>query len=75
MNKTIKIVINAEIELPNKAEVIRFKDENGEEDDYIKFMGRLYRPFIDWFQYLPSHVTKETHKHSRAENPTLARAN
>jgi hypothetical protein len=62
MNKKITVVINMEIELPSKAEVIRFTDEEGEKGDYIKFMGRLFRPYIDWLQYFPSHVTKKIYR-------------
>jgi hypothetical protein len=59
MPKTIRVVVHAELELPDKAEVIRFRDEVGEESDYVKFMGRLFRPDIEWLQYFTSHITKK----------------
>ncbi|HXR03424.1 MAG TPA: hypothetical protein VN836_01815 [Verrucomicrobiae bacterium] len=62
MPKKIKVIVNVEIELPDKAEVIRFKDEEGDEGDYIKFMGRLFRPNIDWLQYYPSDFTKKLYR-------------
>ena len=46
MSKKIRVVIETIIELPDNAEVIRFTDEEGYAEDYIKFAGRLIRPDV-----------------------------
>lgn len=52
-------MVQAILELPDKAEVIRFKDEEGVESDHIKMLGKLFRPDIGWMQYTTSEMGKE----------------
>jgi len=51
MSKKIRVVVKTTLELPDKAEVIRFKDESGTTMDHIKFLGKLFCPDIRWLQY------------------------
>jgi hypothetical protein len=62
MPKTIKVVITTILELPSKAEVIRFKDEDGIETDHIKFLGKLFPPDVCWLQYNPAYVNQKKWK-------------
>ncbi|MEK9135502.1 MAG: hypothetical protein AAB393_00125 [Bacteroidota bacterium] len=64
MPKKIRIIIDATLELPDKAEVIRFKDEDGIVTDHIKFLGKLFRPDITWLQYHTSDLTKKKYPKS-----------
>jgi hypothetical protein len=59
MPKKIQVVIKATLELPDKAEVIRFKDEEGVTTDHIKFLGKLFCPEITWLQYYTSDLLKK----------------
>ena len=63
MDKKLKVVITGTLELPESAEVIRFKDEEGVESDHIKFGGMIIRPTIHWLQYMSSAISKKKYKH------------
>lgn len=63
MAKKIKVVVTATIELPDSAEVIQFKDEEGIKSDHIKFGGHLIRPDIAWMEYISSDVMKKQNDH------------
>jgi len=63
MAKKIKVVVTAMLELPDSAEVIRFRDEESVESDHIKFGGLIIRPDIGWMQYISSAVSKKKYKH------------
>lgn len=63
MPKTIKVVVTVTLELPDWAEVIRFKDEEGVESDHIKFAGMIIRPDIGWMQYMSFAMSKKKYKH------------
>ena len=67
MPKKIRVVVKATLELPDKAEVIQFKDESGTTMDHIKFMGKLFCPDIRWLQYYTSDllIKKYGKKHGR----------
>jgi hypothetical protein len=52
MSKIIKVVIQTQLELPNKAEIIRFTDEDEIATDHIKMAGKLFRPSVCWLQYM-----------------------
>jgi hypothetical protein len=62
MSKKIRVVIEMIIELPDNAEVIRFTDEEGYAEDYIKFAGKLIRPDVSWMEYLSSDLTAKKYK-------------
>jgi hypothetical protein len=50
MSKIIKVVIQTQIELPDKAEVISFTDEDRVTADHVKMLGKLFRPSVCWLQ-------------------------
>ena len=52
--KTFKLHLVAEVQLPSKAELIRFTDQGGGTTDHIKLGGRLLRPDLIWMEYVPS---------------------
>lgn len=67
MPKKIRVVIKTTLELPGKAEVIRFKDEGGTTMDHIKFLGKLFCPDIRWLQYYTTDLLLKKYgkKHGR----------
>ena len=67
MAKTIRIVIEGTIELPDSAEVIRFCDEGGLESDHIKFKGHIIRPNIGWLEYFSEAIMKKKYPHIPAD--------
>lgn len=59
MPKIIKIVVTGTIELPDAAEIIRFRDGGGLENDHVKFKGRIIRPEIGWLEYFTADIMLE----------------
>lgn len=67
MAKTIRIVIEGTIQLPDSAEVISFRDEGGLESDHIKFKGRIIRPNIGWLEYFNEAIMRKKYPHVPAD--------
>jgi hypothetical protein len=66
MAKTIRIVIEGTIELPDAAEVISFRDEAGLESDHIKFKGHIIRPNIGWLEYFNEAMMRKKYPNQAA---------
>jgi hypothetical protein len=67
MAKTIRIVIEGTIELPDAAEVISFRDEGGLESDHIKFKGHIIRPNIGWLEYFNQAMMRKKYPNQGAD--------
>jgi hypothetical protein len=67
MAKTIRIVIEGTIELPDAAEVISFRDEGGLESDHIKFKGHIIRPNIGWLEYFNEAMMRKKYPNQSAD--------
>jgi len=63
MSKVIKVVLSAEIMVPDNAEIIRVKDDDGVEADYIRVAGKLAAPMIHWLEYLSEARLENQIKH------------
>ncbi|MCR6657741.1 MAG: hypothetical protein NVV63_18475 [Opitutus sp.] len=52
MGKIIKVYISTEVIVPENAEIMRVKDDDGIEVDYIRVAGKLAMPMIHWVEYV-----------------------
>ena len=59
MSKMIKVLVSVEIETPDKAEILRIKDDDGIVAEYIRVAGKLVKPGIFWSEYLSKDRMKE----------------
>lgn len=59
MPKRVTILLKGTIEVPDNADILRFKDEDGIESDHIRLKGRLFRPYISWMEYFSTAIMKK----------------
>lgn len=66
MTKIIKISIIGKLRFDSKAEVIRFKADDGTETDCIKSGGRIIQPCLDFLQFHSKEIVREKYGKSFA---------
>ncbi|MBL9188291.1 MAG: hypothetical protein JNK23_12470 [Opitutaceae bacterium] len=52
MSKIIKVVVTTEVIVPDSAEIVRIKDDDNIEAEYIRVAGKLAIPMIHWSEYV-----------------------